>query len=150
MKTFFAILLMLVGAAPRSAPAQETADNGVRFLVMDVYADAGTSALAAYQVEVMATNGLVKIVGVEGGEPAAFRAAPYYDPAAMQSERVVLGAFSLANPDQLPRGQVRIASLHCQVSGPVKPGFVANVTAAATHGGQPIPIRIAVQERSQK
>ncbi len=150
MKTLITILLLLLGAAARPVSAQEPARNGPRFLVVDVFADAGTSALAAYQIEVKATNGLVKIVGIEGGEPAAFRSPPYYDPAAMQTERVVLGAFSLATPERLPRGPVRIASLHCQVSGPVQPGFIANVTTAATHGGQPIPIRVTVQERSQK
>ncbi len=150
MKTFIAILVLLLGAAARPVSAQEPASNAPRFLVMDVFADAGTSALAAYQIEVKATNGLVKIVGIEGGEPVAFRSPPYYDPAAMQTERVVLGAFSLATPEQLPRGQVRIASLHCQASGLVQPGFIVNVTTAATHGGQPIPIRVTVQERSQK
>src|SRR5690349_2141577 len=111
MKSWTVILWLLLagGIASQPALAQETAPAaGARFLVMDVWVDSGTEALAAYQVEIAArgagsdaagTNRPVRIVGVEGGEAAAFRSAPYYDPAAMQQERVVLGAFSLLAPD---------------------------------------------------
>jgi hypothetical protein len=92
----------------------------------------------------------VKLVGIEGGEPAPFRSAPYYDPAAMQGERVILGAFSTAPAEQLPRGGVRIATMHCLVSGDSRPVFRATVSAAATSDGQPISIQANVKERNEK
>ena len=47
-----------------------------RFAVVDVYIDAANAALAAYQVEILTTQGTVKIVGIEGGEHAAFKEPP--------------------------------------------------------------------------
>jgi hypothetical protein len=133
------------------APAQEplTANAGAsRFTVVDVMVDSGTEPLAAYQLELSATNSAVKIVGIEGGEHSAFTKSPYYDPAAIQQERVVLGAFSTAAAAQLPRGAVRVASVHCLVANDAKPTFTAKVTAAATSGGRTILIQINVKERN--
>lgn len=146
MRTFVVIAILLF-CCWRALPQQPEA-GAVRFAVIDVVIDSGTQALAAYQLELSATNGLVKIVGIEGGDPGEFSRPPYYDPAAMQRERVVLGAFSTAANGQLPRGAVRVASVHCQILGDGKPDFQAKVTAAATSGGGRISVQINVKERS--
>ena len=57
------------------------------------------SALAAYQIEFSVTNILTKIVGIEGGQHPAFREPPFYDPKAMQQERVIIAAFSTDNAE---------------------------------------------------
>ena len=145
----------VIPGANAQQPAPLTPAVGVeagRFMVVDVMVETGQQPLAAYQIEVTGTNsnGAVKVVGIEGGEPAAFRSAPYYDPAAMQGERVILGAFSTAPAAQLPRGEMRIASVHCLVSGDSPPVFRATVSAAATSDGQPISIQVNVKERNEK
>ena len=145
MRTF--ALILFVVSLTWLSPAQEPA---ARFFMVDVFVDSGTAPLAAYQADISATNGAVKIVGIEGGEPLAFRNAPYYDPAAMQGERVVLGAFTTNATAQLPLGSTRVASVHCLVSGGAKPVFNAKVTAAATVGGQPISVQINVKERAKE
>src|SRR5688572_2021156 len=56
------------------------------FRVLDVYVDSGASALAAYQFEFNTAQkdaGELKLVGIEGGEPPAFREPPRYDPRAL-------------------------------------------------------------------
>ena len=149
MKIFAAnaFLLFWCSIAPAQDPA--TANAGAsRFTVVDVMVDSGAESLAAYQVELSATNGAVKIVGIEGGEHTAFIKPPYYDPTAMQQERVVLGTFSTVTADQLPRGVVRVASVHCMVAGDAKPTFTAKVAAAATSGGRSISVQINVKERN--
>jgi hypothetical protein len=145
------ILLGLPAVAQQPRPGTAGAEAG-RFIVVDVLAETGQQPLAAYQVEVTGTNsnGSVKVVGIEGGEPTAFRNAPYYDPAAIQGERIVLGAFSTAPAAQLPRGGMRIATVHYLVSGDSSPVFTAKVSAAATADGQSIPIQVNVQERNEK
>src|SRR5262245_61272542 len=56
---------------------------GNRFSTVDVYLEAGDRKLAAWQVEISTANAAA-IVGIEGGEPAAYREPPAYDPAALQ------------------------------------------------------------------
>ncbi len=103
---------LLLGASAGGSAAQ-------RYQPVDVFVDSGAQPLAAYQVELVGhiDGGSVKIVGVEGGEPATFRDAPYYDPEAMQGERVVIGALSTLPAGDLPSGKVRIARVHVMVSG---------------------------------
>jgi hypothetical protein len=152
-----AVILASLWIAAVSAIAQEPAlpagaNAGApgRFAVIDVMLDSKAEPLAAYQVELTVTNNSVKIVGIEGGDPAVFRDAPYYDPAAMQGDRVILGAFTTTAVGQLPRGNARVASVHCLIAGPDKPIFNAKVVAAATAGGQPITVQISVKERDRK
>ena len=95
--------------------AQETAteEGRTRFCAVDIYVDSKASLLAAYQLEFSVTNGVAKIVGIEGGEHPAFHEPPFYDPKAMQHERVILAAFSTGN--ELPSGKTRVATIHLQV-----------------------------------
>lgn len=104
------LLLSLIAGAPQDRPDPA-------FLVLDVYVDTGAAQLASWQVEVTLATG--KLVGVEGGEPAAFHDAPRYDPAALQGGRVVLAA--LAVGDTLPTGRVRVARIHVMDEG-TEPG----------------------------
>jgi hypothetical protein len=91
---------------------------GARFAPVEIWLDTADQPLAAYQLEFSPANtGNVKIVGIEGGEPAVFAEPPYYDPASMIRERVIIADFSTAKADALPRGRFRIATIHVQSHG---------------------------------
>jgi hypothetical protein len=80
-------------------------------------------------------QGDVKIVGIEGGEHEKFKSPPYYDPQAMQQERVIIAAFSTSDAATLPRNRTRIATIHVQIAGNADPEFnVAPVVLATTQG----------------
>ena len=100
---------------------------------------------AAYQIDVRVIAGDVRIVGIEGGEHAAFVEPPYYDPAAMRGERVIVGAFSTVAADALPAGRTRVVTLHVEITGETEPVFEAFVEAAATVEGRPIEINVSVE-----
>ena len=138
-------LLALAGAQGRSAtassaesmPASQPATiASVRFAAVDVFVDSGSKPLAAYQLELTATKGEVKIVGIEGGEHAAFRTPPYYDPAAMMHDRVILAAFNTGT--SLPSGKGRVARIHVQISGEVAPQYESRLVLAASSDGRRI------------
>jgi hypothetical protein len=112
-----------------------------RFTALDVFVDAGGMPLAAYQVEVIASEGAAKVAGVEGGESAAFRAPPYYDPAALEGGRVIIAAFTLeASP---PAGRMRVARLHFLEEGPVR--YEVKAMAAAAPGGVRVEASAALE-----
>jgi hypothetical protein len=150
MKRFLLAAAMIVmfaaGAAmrqaqstqPDAALAGHEGGQSIRFATLDVTLDSGGEALAAYQIEVKATAGEARIVGIEGGEHAAYREPPYYDPAAMRQERVIIGAFSTAAAAALPSHQTRIATIHLQITGDAEPTFAASLMACATVGGKAI------------
>jgi hypothetical protein len=105
-------------AVPQTAesrPAAVGVGGGGVFVPVEVYVDSGGSELGAYQVEVTAKNAM--IVGLEGGETKAFSSAPYYDPAALQGNRIVVASFS--TDETLPKGMTRVARLHMMLSGAV-------------------------------
>jgi hypothetical protein len=103
MKILIAIMFCLL-SANLSAQQPAASDVAVRFLTVDIFVDTKDKPLAAYQIEFSATNTVAKIVGIEGGEHPAFRDAPYYDPKALQQERVILAAFSTEPDNRLPTG----------------------------------------------
>ena len=109
---------------------------------------AGAATLAAYQVEIkadgtgqrpMPPDAKITLVGVEGGEHAAFKDAPHYDPAALHEDRlkdrIILAAFNTGA--DLPAGKTRVARIHVQVEGP-ELAFKVVVMAAATADGTKI------------
>jgi hypothetical protein len=112
------LALVLLLAAPQD----------VRFTAYDVVVDAA-QPLAAWQVELRAA-GDAKIVGVEGGEPEVYAKPPYYDPAALEGGRIVLGAFTTG---AAPQGRVRVARIHVQEKG--APEWSSRLVAAAAPGG---------------
>ena len=122
-------------AAPEAAPA-------VRFEAVDVYVDSGKGELAAYQFELAAEVGEVKIVGIEGGEHAAFTDPPYYDPAALAHNRVIIAAFNTGA--DLPTGNTRVARIHVQVTGPEAPQYAVKLHVAASGDGKEIQATASV------
>jgi hypothetical protein len=135
------LLLALIGAAPSEsnepvslAPAST---QSVRFATVDIRIDSKNHPLAAYQLEVSADSPHVKLAGIEGGEHAAFREPPYYDPAALNQNRIILAAFNTGS--DLPAKEFRAARLHVQISGDVKPKWEVKLTVASASDGSAIP-----------
>ncbi len=124
--------------------------QSVRFDAIDVYVQTGDRPLAAYQLDLSAAKGDVTIVGIEGGESEVFTAPPYYDPSAIQNDRVIIAYFSTAASDALPRGKVRIATIHVQIVGNVQPVYDAKITVAATVDGEPIDAELILETGSMQ
>lgn len=123
-------------------------DQVVRFTHVDIYVDSKGEPLAAYQLEFSANDNDVKLVGIEGGEHAAFKNPPYYDPAALSHNRVILAAFSTGN--DLPKGNVHVARLHLQIEGDGRPNYVVKLKVAADGDGKTISATASVQEGEMK
>lgn len=130
-------LLTLLLALGEVSAADET-----RFRPVDIYVDSGAERMAAYQLEIVATN--ATIVGVEGGESAAFREPPFYDPKALAGGRIKLAAFQTRG--ELPRGRTRVATLHMR-EGQSRVTYEGQPTAAATSDGRRIEITVSVEPR---
>jgi hypothetical protein len=139
-----AVLLATPGRAAGPAPAAAA----VRFGYLDVYVDPGAKPLAAYQVELTPTAGDVVLTGLEGGEHAAFRAAPYYDPAALHAarSRVIVAGFNTGA--DLPRGRTRVARLHLQITGSAEAAWATKLQVAASSDGKPIDAKVTVSAGS--
>ncbi len=142
--SFLVLLALAAGMAPQDPPQTE---SGIRFESWDVFLDTGAEALGAYQFE-WKVSGTALIVGVEGGEHAAFNAAPYYDEAALQRNRIVVGALSTAA--ELPRGRTRVARVHLQISGSTEPVFDVQLEVCATADGSEIEARVMNQRTEGK
>ena len=125
---FLAVEILLAG------PADETSAI-VRFRAVDIYIDLKQNTLGAYQLEWASKNPGARIVGIEGGESLAFRQPPYYDPKAIQHQRVILAAFSTAKAEKLPKGKTRVATIHLQMTGEraIEP-VIKNARAATPEG----------------
>ena len=134
--------------APRVALASKVVDAKVRFAPVHVYLDSGDRPLAAYQFELKATKGRIKIVGVEGGTHAAFKEAPYYDPAALMQDRIIIAAFNTGQ--DLPTGRTRIATLHLQITGDTQPRYKLEPIVAANAEGQEIAADLTLERGEHK
>jgi hypothetical protein len=142
------LALQLFGQAAELRAQQPATEEGrSRFRTIDIFVDSRSTPLAAYQVEFAATNGEVKIVGIEGGEPEAFRQPPVYDPKAMQQDRVVIASFSTADAATLPKGKIRVATIHLQVSGDQVPQFEIKLQTAGDSRGRKISAHATFEER---
>ncbi|MCK4872022.1 MAG: hypothetical protein KAS72_04780 [Phycisphaerales bacterium] len=117
-------------------------EPSVRFDVLSVFVETGESPLAAWQLDLSATVGDVQIIGIEGGEHPAFREPPYYDPAAMQQERVIIASFSTLPGAELPTGRTRIATIHLMITGDTEPIFETHLDAAVTSDGSAIDVTV--------
>jgi hypothetical protein len=150
MASLFLLSLYLVssfftGGAPSGIAGEE---SPVSFVPCHIYLDSGEHPLAAYQFELKIKRGDVKIVGVEGGEHPAFGDAPYYDPAALSRNRIIIAAFNTA--ESLPTGRTRIATLHLQVTGEVVPDYESVLTVSADAEGKSIPTTITFEQGESK
>ena len=132
--------------------AQESGLNGqpMRFCAVDIYLDSAAAPVAAYQVEFSVTNGVGKIVGIEGGEHQAFRAAPHYDPKAIQNERAIIAAFSLLPANALPIGRTRVATVHLMITGNTEPQLEVRVQVAADTQGNKITAVATLEKKETK
>ena len=148
------LVVMAAGWAAPTAPDNldipgNQADEAIRFDAVHVFVDSGTMALAAYQLSLRATRGNVRIVGIEGSDHHAFANPPYYDPIAIQGDRVIIGAFSTADVDSLPTGRTRIATIHVQITGG-QAEYDAQLTVSAGVDGLAIPGRLTLETESQQ
>ena len=96
----------------------------VRFVPLHIYLDSGNKLLGAYQFELKAIAGQIKIVGVEGGQQKAFEEAPYYDSAALANDRIIIAAFNTGS--EIPKGRTRIATIHLQIIGDTESDYEGN------------------------
>ena len=142
-------LIMWCFAFATGAVAQSTATNAiVRFRTVDVFVDAKDQPLAAYQLEFAVTNTSAKIVGIEGGEHPAFAQPPFYDPKAMQHERVIIAAFSTEAADKLPKEKTRVATIHLQTRGKTELGFDTKLQTDERPEKKKITPEESVEERN--
>ena len=133
-------LLLLAAAALWLGTAADRS-TAQRFQPLDVVIDSGDQPLAAYQLEVT-VDGEAMIVGVEGGDSPAFAAPPHYDPKALTGGRIVLADLDVGR--DLPRGRVRVATLHMRESG-APPAYHVVLQAAANADGTPIPATVRLE-----
>src|SRR5205085_12514951 len=117
------------------------------FRAVEIYVNSGSTPLAAYQLEFSVTNVPATIVGIEGGSHKAFREPPFYDPKAMQSERVIIAAFSTEAPEHLPSGKTRVATIHIVTTGETRPTFELKLQAAADSAGKRISATVVCGEK---
>jgi hypothetical protein len=146
MKPFQLLILALLALALFASPintasAQSERDEAVAlsFSTLDVYIHTD-QGLGAWQVEVDAEKAGGKIVGVEGGD-GVYAEPPYYDPKALQGGRIVLAGFSLNG--KLPRGKVKVATLHLQEAGDGAP-FESRLVVAADGDGKALNADLSV------
>ena len=134
------------GPATRPASSQSAA---VRFAWVDVFVDSGATPLAVYQFELKTLAGDAKIVGVENGDVNSFQSPPYYDPAALQGGRIIVGAFSRGAGD-LPKGRSRVARLHLAITGPAVPQYSTRLVVAGAKDGSAIQANISFVEGASR
>jgi hypothetical protein len=138
----FTMLVCATIGAFGAAPAPTTADASFRYV--DVFIDPHGTPLAAYQFELRATAGDVKLVGVEGGDHAAFARPPYYDTRALLTERIVVAAFNTGS--ELPSAKTRVARLMVRTAGPAAPKYDVILEVAGAADAAPIHANISISE----
>ena len=121
-----------------------TQPSQTRFAWVDVSIDPHGKPLACYQFELTAKEADVTLVGVEGGEHAAFMQPPYYDPAANVQNRIVIAAFNTGS--DLPRTRTRVARVMVRVTGPRQPKYAATLEVVADSSANNIPADISTSE----
>ena len=138
----FCLLAALV--QQRQTPVSAVEPPSSRFGTVDLFVDSAQMPLGAWEMEFKATTGQVEIVGIERGDNADFHDPPYYDPAALKSNRVIVGAFNITN--NLPAGKTRVARLHLHISGNEKPLYAASLVVAGDKQGKPIAAQASFSE----
>jgi hypothetical protein len=149
MKKLTVIILMsisiIVPVLARQAEQDiPTVQSNVRFAPLHIYLDSGNKTLAAFQFELKAAAGQIKIVGVEGGQHKAFEEAPYYDPAALANDRIIIAAFNTGS--ELPKGRIRIATIHLQIIGNAEPDYELKLIVAADADANEISAKISFEK----
>jgi len=138
------LLLAVVGTTAAAARGDASVPDGVRFETLEIYVDAGSHPLAAWQFEFRVAAGDAEVVGVEGGEPPAFAEAPYYDPSALRGGYLIVAAFQ-AN-DEVPTGRTRVATLHLMVRGDREPRYDVSLVVASDPDGNSYDAVLSVEK----
>ncbi|MHC4088616.1 MAG: hypothetical protein ACYSU5_25930 [Planctomycetota bacterium] len=146
--TLITFSIVVAGLAQQSELNEPLAQPGVRFAPLHIFLDSGNQGLAAFQFELQALTGQIKIVGVEGGEHPVFKKPPYYDPAALANDRIIIAAFSTS--DDLPTGRSRITTIHLQIIGDTQPEYELDLIAVANADGEKIPAEITFEKGELK
>ena len=140
------IMPALAEQSDRQAPVKT--EQKTRFAPLHVYIDSGDESLAVYQFELKVISGQAKIVGVEGGQAKAFQQPPYYDPAALARDRIIIAAFDTGK--DLPQGRTRVATIHLQIIGDAQPEYQGQLTVAASESGKEISAEITLEQGETK
>jgi len=142
--TLMLALACLVGIADEEPATAPTQASESRFAWVDVFIDPQGKPLACYQFELAAKDADVTLVGVEGGEHAAFAQPPYYDAKANVQNRIVIAAFNTGN--DLPRQRTRVARVMVRIRGNRHPHYAATLQVSASPDAQKIPASISTSE----
>jgi hypothetical protein len=146
MVTIAAFILFAVTVFVRAQRVEidTTRPTQVRFTNVDIVVDPRGTPLAAYQVEFLADSNRVTLVGIEGGQHAAFKQPPYYDPKALAGNHVILAALNTGK--DLPKDKTRVARLHLRVIGAEQPKMSAKLIVAASSNEKTIQADVSVSE----
>jgi len=143
-----ALAVVLMSAiAPPITPIEAPAATPMRFIAVDVHVDSDQARLGAWQIEYEATGApesKVMLVGVEGGEHAAYSEAPRYDPAALSGGRIIIASYTTDN--NAPLGLTRVARLHLSVMGVMAPEHSLRLIAAGDDEGIRIEPKVWASE----
>ena len=141
------ILLCVVLLCATLPVLPQSDGNNLRFAALDIYLEA-SEPLAAWQFELGESSGRMQVVGVENGDSAAFRDAPYYDLAAVNdgmADHIIVADYSTSPAVELPAGRSRVATVHIQLEGLAEPDYVLSLMAAGGADGEPIQASIEVE-----
>ena len=138
----FVVLAICVNGSSAFGAAQ-----AVEFRTVDIFIDSQGRSLAAYQLDWSIASGNATIVGIEGGEHPAFKNPPYYDPKAIQQERVIVAAFTTDLSKPLPKGQTRVATIHLQTRAGALCEYKFQKFEAADPDGRRITVEASSRER---
>jgi hypothetical protein len=146
------LTLLTLFSWPAALCAQQPAseEGPSRFCAVDIFIDSKNAPLAAYQIEFFATNGVAKIVGIEGGDSGAFHEPPFYDAKAIQHDRVIIAAFNTSSAEKLPSGKTRIATIHLQIVGDAMPQYQLSLQVVANPDGNKISANATFEERKSE
>lgn len=144
------LLILLALAAPLHARQPADEEGRIGFCTVDIFVDSGSAPLAAYQLRFAVTNGVAKIVGIEGGEHPAFRQPPFYDPKAIQSEVAILASFNTGPAAELPTAKTRVATIHLQTTGTTTPQFEVKLQTAADAQGNKTSGTVSFEKRNPR
>lgn len=128
-------------------------DADTTFATIDITVDPQGQPLAAYQFKLTSADTTFTVVGVEGGEHAAYDHGrpPYFDPVAKQGEtdHLILAEYALPQleADALPTEAIRVATVHVLFAGPPRenddPTIRLTLIAAGNAEGQRIDAQLS-------
>ena len=140
----FITLPSLAGKIQPKGKVYKSTPPEIRFVPLNIYIDPAGKSLGAYQFELKILSGNVKIAGIEGSDHHAFKKAPYYDPEALNKQRIIIAAYT--TDTSCPTNKIRIATLHLCITGDKKPEYALDLQVAADNQGQAVNAAITLEE----